>query len=169
MSDQSSHQGPGPSRKFLPEVKPLEGRLLLSRQLSFPDGTSFIFPTFMRLPRTGGVSRQSGTILGIGVGQRTTNTVQVTDDGQGGIQAEWNGGPVHSFTGIRASIVQTGGSRHNQITFNLTGSRTGPAAIAVGLHVPTDAALPSEGAHPQNFASPWPIELAVSAFSPAPS
>ena len=52
MSDQPSPQGPGPSRKFLPEVKPLESRLLLSRQVSFPDGTSFIFPTFIHLPRT---------------------------------------------------------------------------------------------------------------------
>ncbi len=148
MSDQPSLQGPGPSRKFLPEVKPLESRLLLSRQVSFPDGTSFIFPTFMHLPRTGGVSEQSGTILGIGVGQRTTNSVQVTDDGQGGIQAEWNGGPVHSFTGISSSVIQTERSRRNQITFNLTSSRTGPTAVAVGLHVPTDVALPSEGAHP---------------------
>ena len=81
MSDQPSLQGPGPSRKFLPEVKPLESRLLLSRQVSFPDGTSFIFPTFIHLPRTGGVSEQSGTVLGIGVGQPMTNTVQVTDDG----------------------------------------------------------------------------------------
>ena len=148
MSDQPSLQGPGPSRKFLPEVKPLESRLLLSRQVSFPDGTSFIFPTFTHLPRTGGVSEQSGTILGIGVGQRTTNTVQVTDDGQGGIQAEWNGGPVHSFTGIRSTVIQTERARSNQITFNLTSPRTGPTAVAVGLHVPTDAALPSEGAHP---------------------
>ena len=83
MSDQPSLQGPGPSRKFLPEVKPLESRLLLSRQVSFPDGTSFIFRTFLRLPRTGGVSEQSGTILGIGVGQPTTNTVQVTETARG--------------------------------------------------------------------------------------
>ena len=151
MSDQPSLQGPGPSRKFLPEVKPLESRLLLSRQVSFPDGTSFIFPTFLHLPRTGGVSEQSGTILGIGVGQPTTNTVQVTDDGQGGIQAEWNGGPVHSFTGIRSSVIQTERSRSNQITFNLTSPRTGPTAVAVGSHVPTDAVLPSEGAHPQKL------------------
>ena len=151
MSDQPSLQGPGPSRKFLPEVKPLESRLLLSRQVSFPDGTSFIFPTFHRLPRTGGVSEQSGTVLGIGVGQPTTNTVQVTDDGQGGIQAEWNGGPVHSFTGITSSVIQTERSRSNQITFNLTSPRTGPTAVAVGSHVPTDAVLPSEGAHPQKL------------------
>ena len=100
MSDQPTLQGPGPSRKFLPEVKPLESRLLLSRQVSFPDGTSIIFPTFAHLPRTGGVSEQSGSVLSIGVGQPATNTVQVTDLGQGRIQAEWNGGPVHSFTGI---------------------------------------------------------------------
>ncbi len=151
MSDQPSLQSPGPLRKFLPEVKPLESRLLLSRQVSFPDGASIIFPTFLHLPRTGGVSEQSGTILGIGVGQRTTNTVHVTDDGQGGIQAEWNRGPVHSFTGIMASVIQTERSRINQITFNLTSQRTSPTAVAVGLQVPTDAVLPSEGAIPQKL------------------
>ena len=151
MSDQPSLQGPGPSRKFLPEVKPLESRLLLSRQVSSPDGTSFIFPTFTHLPRTGGVSEQSGTVLGIGVGQRKTNTVQVTEDGQGGIQAQWNGGPVHSFTGIRSSVIQTERSRSNQITFNLTSTRTSPTALAVGLQVTTDAVLPSEGANPQQL------------------
>ena len=151
MSDQPSLQGPGPSRKFLPEVKPLESRLLLSRQVSFPDGTSFIFRTFLRLPRTGGVSEQRGTVLGIGVGQPTTNTVQVTETGQGGIQAEWNGGPVHSFSGIRSSVIQTERSRSNQITFNLTSARTGPTALAVGLQVPTDAVLPSESANSQKL------------------
>jgi hypothetical protein len=149
MSDQLSLQGPGPSRRFLPEVKPLESRLLLSRQVSFPDGTSIIFPTFLRLPRTGGVSEQSGTVLGIGVGQRTTNTVQVTNDGQGGIQAEWNGGPVHSFTSIKATVIQVQRARRNQITFNLTSTRTSPTEVMVGLQVPTDAALSSDGAPPQ--------------------
>ena len=148
MSDQPYPQGPGPSRKFLPEVKPLESRLLLSRQVSFPDGTSIIFPTFNHLPRTGGVSEQSGTILGIGVGQRTTNAVQMTDDGQGGIQAEWNGGPVHSFTSINATVIQAQRARRNQITFNLTSPRTGPTAVAVGSQIPTDAALTSEDAPP---------------------
>jgi hypothetical protein len=148
MSDRSSHQDSGPSRRFLPEVKPLESRLLLSRQVSFPDGTSFSFPTFLRLPRTGGVSEQSGTVLGIGVGQPTTNTVQVTDDGQGGIQAEWNGGPVHSLTGIQATVIQAQRARSDQITFKLTSPRTSPTAVAVGLHVPTDSDLAKEGGHP---------------------
>jgi hypothetical protein len=151
MSDQPSLQGPGPSRKFLPEVKPLESRLLLSRRVSFPDGTSVISPTLVHLPRTGGVSEQSGTVLAIGVGQPTTNAVQVTDDGQGGIQAKWNGGPIHSFTGISSSVIQTERSRRNQITFNLTGSRTGPTGVAVGLYAPTDAVLPSEDANPEKL------------------
>ena len=148
MSDQSSHQDPGRSRKFLPEVKPLESRLLLSRQVRFPDGTPFSFPAFPRLPRTGGVSEQSGTVLGIGVGQPTTNTVQVTDEGQGGIQAQWNGGPVHSLSGIQATVIQAQRAKSNEITFKLTSSRTGPAAVAVGLHVPTDTARANEGGHP---------------------
>jgi hypothetical protein len=152
MSDQSSHQDPGPSRKFLPEVKRLESRVLLSRQVRFPDGTSFSIPTFVRLPRTGGVSEQSGTVLNIGVGQPTTNAVQVTDEGQGHLRAEWNGGHVHSLTGIQATVVQTRRSRSNQITFRLTSPRTGPTAVAVGLHVPTDAALGSEGRHPLRVA-----------------
>ncbi len=151
MSDQPTLEGPGPSRNFLPEVKPLESRVLLSRQVSFPDGTSFNFPTFLHLPRTGGVSEQSGTVLGIGVGQPKTNTVHVTDEGQGGIQAAWNGGHTHSLTGITSIVVQTERSRGNRITFNLTGSRTGPTAVAVGSQVQTDVDLPSAGAHPEKL------------------
>ncbi len=154
MSDQLSLQGPGPVRKFHPEGKPLERRLLLSRQVSFPDGTSFIFPTCRHLPRTGGAAAQSGTTVGIGVGQPRTNTVQVTDDGQGGIQAEWNGGPVHSFTGVTSSVIQTERSRSNQITFNLTSARTGPTNLAVGSLVPADAVLPSQGANPRKLGAP---------------
>jgi hypothetical protein len=86
--------------------------------------------------------------LGIGVGQPSTNIVQVTDAGQGGVQADWNGGPVHSLTGIQATVIQAQRARRNQITFKLTSPRTGPSAVAVGLHVPTDTALANEGGHP---------------------
>jgi hypothetical protein len=152
MSDKPSHQGPTASRKFFPEVKLLESRLLLSQsqKVSFPDGSSLVFPLFMHLPRTGGVSAQSGTVLGIGVGQRTTNAVQVTDDGEGDVQAEWNGGPVRSLTGIKSTVIEAERAKTNQITFNLTGNRTGPAAVAVGTTVPTDVALASKGGHPLN-------------------
>ena len=46
MSDKPSHQERTASRKFSPEVKLLERRLLLSQsqKLSFPGGGSFVFP-----------------------------------------------------------------------------------------------------------------------------
>src|SRR5262249_31838987 len=77
-----------------------------------------------------------------------TNTVQVTDQGQGHDQADWNGGPVHSLSGIQATVIQAQRAKSNQITFKLTSPRTGPTAVAVGLHVPTDTALANEGGHP---------------------
>jgi hypothetical protein len=133
MNDHPSHQGPGPSRKFIPDASPLESRLLLSRQVSLPDGSTFVVPVFRHLPRTGGVSVQNGTVLGIGVGQPTTNTVQVTDDGKGNIQAEWNGGPVHSLTGIGTTAIQAERARNDQITFHLSpGDTVSAMAAAAG-------------------------------------
>ena len=150
MSDDPSHQSPAASRKFIPEVKPLESRLLLSQaqRLSFPDGTSFVFPTFVHLPRTGGVSVQKGTVLSIGVGQVRGNTLNVTDDGNGDVQAEWNGGPLHSLTGIKSTVIEAQRASHNQITFSLTGVRTGPAAIAVGSQIVTAALSATEEGRP---------------------
>ena len=150
MSEKPPDQSPATSRKFIPELKPLESRLLLSQaqKLSFPDGTSFVFPTFQHLPRTGGASVQQGTVLGIGVGQRTNNAVQVSDDGNGDFQAEWNGGPVRPFTAVKSIVIEAQRARSNQITFNLTGSRTGPTAVAVGSQLPTQAISASEGGHP---------------------
>ena len=62
MIDKPSHQGFAGSRKFIPQVKPLESRLLLSRSqsVSFPDGATVVFPTFVNLPRTGGAFAQDG-------------------------------------------------------------------------------------------------------------
>ncbi|HEV3166455.1 MAG TPA: hypothetical protein VGZ22_20695 [Isosphaeraceae bacterium] len=133
MSDRPSRQSPGASRKLQPNVSPLESRLLLSRQVSFPDGASVVFPLVPILPRTGGVPLQSGTALTIGVGQPKINTVQATFDGAGGAQVEWNGGPAHSFTGVQATLVQTGRARNNVVVFNLTGPRTIGTSFATGL------------------------------------
>ena len=150
MSEKPSDQSLAASRAFVPELKPLESRLLLSRQVSFPDGTSFTFPTFVHLPRTGGVSIQNGSVLGIGIGQRMNNAVQVSDDGSGDFQAEWNGGPVRPFTAVKSIVIEAQRARNNQITFNLTGQRTSGTAARVGSQVSTEAVSASEGGHPLN-------------------
>ena len=89
-------------------------------------------------------------MLAIGVGQRTSNTVQITDDGRGHIQAEWNGGHVHTFSTIATTVIQAERARVNELTFHLTSPRTSPAALAVGSLVATDAAIPG-GGHPRNL------------------
>jgi hypothetical protein len=107
-------------------VNLLESRLLLSQTVTFPDGSSFVFPTFVHLPRTGGTFLQSGTALTIGVGQRTSNTVNISEQGVGSATVEWNGLASHSVTVVQSILVQAGKSRHDQITIN-TGN---PMALA---------------------------------------
>jgi hypothetical protein len=110
-------------------VDALEGRLLLSRAVFFPDGASFIFPTFRNLPRTGGVFVQSGTALSIGVGQRTSNTVHVSGLEGGMASVEWNGRAAHSLTGVQEILVQAARSGHDHIKINL-GSTTALATAS---------------------------------------
>jgi hypothetical protein len=87
----------------------------------------------------------------IGVGQPTTNTVNVTDDGAGNDTDKWNGGAVNSLTGIKSTVIQLRRARTNQITFQLSSRRTGPAAIAVGAIAPTDRAQARAGEHLPNL------------------
>jgi len=153
MSDRPSHQLSGTARKFLPNVDPLEGRLLLSRQVTFPDGSSYVFASNLHLPRTGGVALLSGTALTIGVGQSRGNTAQITADGLGGVQTEWNGGPAHSITDVQAILVQTNRARSNEVTFHLTTPRTSPAAVATGLVLTAPAVSARTLAHPMQALS----------------
>jgi hypothetical protein len=102
-------------------VNSLESRLLLSQAVSFPDGARFVFPSFFRLPRTGGALLQSGTVLTVGVGQRTTNTANVTLGAAGARTVEWNGRSPNSVTGVQAILVQAGRARHDKITFDFPG------------------------------------------------
>jgi len=151
MNEQPSHQSPSTSRKFQPNVNPLESRLLLSsRQVSFPDGSSFVFPLLARLPRTGGVPIQSGTALTIGVGQPRRNTVRVALDDAGGAQANWNAGPTHSFTAVHETLVQIAGARFNQVTFNLLAPRTSGTALGAGLLMANSAVSAKSTAHSVN-------------------
>jgi hypothetical protein len=144
MNDEQPRQNTAPPREFLPDVKPLEGRCLLSATSS-----KMFVPLFPSLPRTGGVSAQMGTLLAIGVGQSTMNTAQVTDDHAGDVQAEWNGGPAHSATGVTTTVVQAERARTDRISFTLTSPRTGPAALAVGSLVMTDAVTQAGGGQPR--------------------
>jgi hypothetical protein len=134
------------SRKFIPEVKPLESRLLLSRTqtVSFPDGATVVFPTFGRLPRTGGVFAQAGSVLSIGVGQRTANNVRVTENGSGVVTAEWNRQPTHVLTGVDPTVIQMRSAGMDQVTINLTSLRTAPAGVAAASLVRADGA-PARG------------------------
>jgi hypothetical protein len=143
MSARPSDQAQDSKRKFAPSVNPLESRLLLSRQVPFPDGTSFSFPTFMRLPRTGGALIQSGKALTVGVGQRTSNTVNIAEEGGGAAAVEWNGLPQHSITGVQAVLVQAGTAAHDKIKINLTGS----AAVAGAMSVPAFEASATAPGH----------------------
>jgi hypothetical protein len=103
-------------------MDPLESRVLLSREICFPNSECIVIPS-LRLPRTGGVAIQAQTLLSVGVGQRTLNSVQVTDDGAGTVSAKWNGRPPRSFTGVTTTVVQADRAKHDKIIFRLTGSQ----------------------------------------------
>ena len=64
MSDHHSDQVPGPSRKFIPEVKSLESRRLLTTTI--PRADAIVWDP--NPPRTGGVAIQSGSVLNCFVG-----------------------------------------------------------------------------------------------------
>jgi hypothetical protein len=134
-------------------MNPLENRQLLSRTVTFPDGFSSELPIFRNLPRTGGVSVQTGAVLGIGVGQPTSNMVHVTDDGGGDFTAEWNGLASHSFGGVKSIVVEAPRARTNQIKFQLNDTASIAAIAAIGANDPTDAAGASAGAHPLRIRS----------------
>ena len=151
MSDQPSHQGTGPSRKFIPEVKALERRCLLSTTIpqsdvivghSHPPHTGGIaIPSavdmFMKIiplppaPRMGGIALQSGSVLIGEVGQPKGNTVQVTDDvTKDSVEMSWNFGRPQTFTGVSTTVIQAQRARTDQFTFNLTHGDTVTAAAA---------------------------------------
>jgi hypothetical protein len=66
--------------------------------------------------RTRGYAVQSGTLLTVTVNQPGTNVVQVTNEGGGNVQVEWNGGMAHAFTGVETIMVDTHNARKDQVT-----------------------------------------------------
>jgi hypothetical protein len=146
MREQPSEKSGSTSRKLVPDVDGLENRFLLSRAVSFPNGASIIFPTFPRLPRTGGALLQSGTALTVGVGQHTSNTVHVSGLSGGTASVEWNGRAPHSLTGVEEILVQAASSGHDRITIEL-GSTTALATASVS-EVPSAMAFAQDISHP---------------------
>jgi hypothetical protein len=86
---------------------------------------------------------QSGTALTVGVGQRSSNTVNITDGGSGAATVEWNGRAPHSVMAFQAILVQAATSRRDRITINL-GSSTALATAGA-----TTAATPTARTHSQ--------------------
>jgi hypothetical protein len=166
MSDQPSHQGHGPSRKFIPDVNSLESRCLLSTTipqsdvivghphpphtggLAIQSGLAITddLTKFPRAPHTGGLAFQSGSVLNCVAGQPNRNTVQVIDKGQGTVEMSWNFGQFHTFTGVTTTIIQAQRARTNQFTFNLTHGDT-VTAVAVAARTTFQRTGPSTGSN----------------------
>ncbi len=70
------------------------------------------------LVRTSGHAVQTNSILTLTVNRPRTNVVQITNEGAGNAQVEWNGGPVHSFSGVGEILVNTRNARKDQVTLS---------------------------------------------------
>jgi len=64
-------------------------------------------PPPLDLPRTGGIAVQSGSAVEVFVVNHTLNTVNLREKGDGKIQAEWDGGKVHTFSHVREFYVHS--------------------------------------------------------------
>jgi len=69
-------------------------------------------------------------------------------DGAGKYQAEWNGGPVHSFAGVEAFYVLTKQATNNQVTIELDDPPAASPAAAISRGSRTEAVTAKDGAHP---------------------
>ncbi len=64
-----------------------------------------------------GNATQSGAILSVNVDDPKGNSIQINDAGSGTILVAWNGGAVHSFSGITTIVVNAGKARNDQVIF----------------------------------------------------
>ena len=116
-----------------PYVEALEERRLFSLIL-FPPGRGI---DGVNLPRTGGIAVQSGSLLTVvldnKVGQHGLDTVTVVDDGKGDIQVNWDGGPVHSFSGVSQIVIDSMPTQTEQVTLQLNGPLTVPLGVQLNL------------------------------------
>jgi hypothetical protein len=89
---------------------------LAATEAALPDGGHH--REMLRHARTSGQAVQSGSLLTVTVSRPTTNLVQINNEGGGAVQVEWNGGAVHSFTGVQTIVVDTKNGRKDQVTLS---------------------------------------------------
>jgi hypothetical protein len=119
------------------EIEVLEDRVVPSAlaisALSNPDAYLHQIPA-----RTGGAAFQSGSLLTVDLRNKVGNpghdTATIIDDGKGGIQVSWDGGPVHSFSGISQIVFNSAQTQTEQITFELAGPLAAPLDVQLNLN-----------------------------------
>ena len=104
---------------FVPRLEALEGRVVPSHML----------------PRTGGAAFQTGSLLTVDLQNKPRhNAVMIVDDGKGDIQVSWDGGPVHSFSGISQLVVNSKRIDSEDVTFELSGPLATPLNVQLNLN-----------------------------------
>ena len=64
----------------------------------------------------GGLAVQTGSDLTVTVNRPTTNvSVEISDKSDARVQVAWNGGVVHTFTGVATIVVNTRNARNDQV------------------------------------------------------
>jgi hypothetical protein len=74
----------------------------------------------MSVRRTSGVAVQSGSVLTVTVSAPRNNSVELSNEGAGAVLVEWNGGAVHSFTGVATIVVDTQNAKKDLVALHDT-------------------------------------------------
>jgi hypothetical protein len=157
------------------EVELLEGRLVPSQLTVAPSAVGHVIPSdsyINRLPRTGGVAIQVGSILEIGVapaGSALPRTpflgiTKIVEDGRGDVSVSWDGGPVHQFSGV-STITVVGDAPVNDVFLEATAPLQSPEQIGLkmtGVANAFVALLPSDSAPLTVQATPGVFTLVLS-------
>jgi hypothetical protein len=119
------------------EIEILEDRVVPS---ALAIGSIGNFDSYLhQIPaRTGGAAFQTGSLLTVDlrnkVGHPGTDTASIIDDGKGDIQVSWDGGPVHSFTGVSQIVFNSAVTQTEQVTFQLSGPLATPLDVQLNVN-----------------------------------
>jgi hypothetical protein len=119
------------------EIEVLEGRVVPGALTISSVGIADSYIHHIE-PRTGGAAFQTGSLLTVDlrnkVGQPAHDTATIIDDGNGGIQVSWDGGPVHAFTGISQIVFNSAETQTEQVTFELAGPLAAPLDVQLNVN-----------------------------------